>query len=887
MAIADTCITFTHDSSVSNRNENFNGCYVRANGDGDCNYARSPVGVENNKDWEIGYVKYEFGFLVDSVTWTSADFFMVVNGNGDDGWIELYTTQPFDTNTLSWSNRPDEHAYIGISDKHGSSRTSSPETDHFTHLPSIKEAFDGTSAYFMYVGEEDSDDDQAGHAYHYNSQGVYHYFKACYTGTPRICNPSDPCCNSAGTAYKSPGTPCGSIERASCTTASMSSCEGVAYEDRCTGTSASCPDSDNLIDYDQACNGIDVGTCAICKGGSVPVFDDDPNDCSTYDCDYLDTECRDYNDVRRCISVGVCANSASHCNSYTDQPTTTDCGTCGNCNAAGSCINDHAIVCDINSDCDDSNFYTRDTCLSAATCDASCTNELWCGNGACDGNETTANCPEDCHPQCGDGLCQGSEDCYNCEEDCGLCQGEVYGLIYDANGNLIQDDQFYYIYNSQNQLTEIKNNNETGVTLTKYYYDEQGQRIKKEVGDSTTHYINKNYIVADNEETIYYYLNGKIVGRKDSNGNTYYYHPDILGSTNLVTDQAGNEIARSDYLPFGGNDLDYRFTFTGQENDNESNLMYYDARYYSTSLRRFTQPDPYIQNIYDPQSLNRYAYVRNNPLKYTDPSGNFICGGACLFFAGVAAWTIAGAVVAAATNMISQIVSNDASMFDGTMDWGSAGKSAGYGAVGGFVSGITAGVVSPLFTGTTGAAAIIGSGATGAASVMMGGVATQATFNAANGNPLTENVFDAAVDGAVWGGVGGVASGAISQGVSAVKSSFTKPASLNPQRLPDWSLKIKGVVTTEKGFYNRYYGGGSKLEGGWLTPFDTNSGHTASRQLAKVVNSPGTNPYTHKTSVLLPKGTKVNIGYNVKGVPQIEVLDDLSKLHFPEGIKLR
>ena len=58
-----------------------------------------------------------------------------------------------------------------------------------------------------------------------------------------------------------------------------------------------------------------------------------------------------------------------------------------------------------------------------------------------------------------------------------------------------------------------------------------------------------------------------------------------------------------------------KFLYTGQERDSETNLHYYNARYYDPHIRRFTQPDDIIQDVYDPQSLNRYSYVRNNPLR--------------------------------------------------------------------------------------------------------------------------------------------------------------------------------------------------------------------------------------------------------------------------------
>ena len=64
--------------------------------------------------------------------------------------------------------------------------------------------------------------------------------------------------------------------------------------------------------------------------------------------------------------------------------------------------------------------------------------------------------------------------------------------------------------------------------------------------------------------------------------------------------------------------------FTGQQRDPETNLSYFPARYYSSQFGRFMSPDPtgiFLGNLNDPQSLNLYAYVRNNPASLTDPSG--------------------------------------------------------------------------------------------------------------------------------------------------------------------------------------------------------------------------------------------------------------------------
>jgi RHS repeat-associated protein len=62
---------------------------------------------------------------------------------------------------------------------------------------------------------------------------------------------------------------------------------------------------------------------------------------------------------------------------------------------------------------------------------------------------------------------------------------------------------------------------------------------------------------------------------------------------------------------------------TGKERDAESGNDYFEARYYSSSMGRFMSPDDFWQdtNLADPQSLNKYAYSRNNPLRYIDPTG--------------------------------------------------------------------------------------------------------------------------------------------------------------------------------------------------------------------------------------------------------------------------
>ena len=103
-----------------------------------------------------------------------------------------------------------------------------------------------------------------------------------------------------------------------------------------------------------------------------------------------------------------------------------------------------------------------------------------------------------------------------------------------------------------------------------------------------------------------------------------YYHPDHLGSSNVITDASGSQAQLSEYKPFGELSRNTAslnsYYFTGKELDS-TGLYYYGARYYDPRLARFITPDPVNQNIYDPQNLNPYAYCRNNPLNLIDPTG--------------------------------------------------------------------------------------------------------------------------------------------------------------------------------------------------------------------------------------------------------------------------
>jgi len=109
--------------------------------------------------------------------------------------------------------------------------------------------------------------------------------------------------------------------------------------------------------------------------------------------------------------------------------------------------------------------------------------------------------------------------------------------------------------------------------------------------------------------------------------NTVFYHGDQLGSTRLLTDSTGATTWSATYLPFGQEwnpqTTTNHYKFTGKERDSESNLDNFGARYFASTMGRFSSPDgPFFdQHASRPQSWNLYSYARNNPTRFTDADG--------------------------------------------------------------------------------------------------------------------------------------------------------------------------------------------------------------------------------------------------------------------------
>ena len=109
----------------------------------------------------------------------------------------------------------------------------------------------------------------------------------------------------------------------------------------------------------------------------------------------------------------------------------------------------------------------------------------------------------------------------------------------------------------------------------------------------------------------------------------YFYHGDHLGSASYITDTLGDVYEHMLYLPYGETWVDegsnthlLGYRFTGKEEDSETKLIYFGARYYDARVSGWISTDDRFDGLYDSKALNLYMYVKGNPVTYTDPDGH-------------------------------------------------------------------------------------------------------------------------------------------------------------------------------------------------------------------------------------------------------------------------
>lgn len=204
------------------------------------------------------------------------------------------------------------------------------------------------------------------------------------------------------------------------------------------------------------------------------------------------------------------------------------------------------------------------------------------------------------------------------------------GVTYDNAGNVTNDSKFRnrkFEYDANNRQKQSRNLDNSGAVDS--VFDAGGQRVATQVGGSLT-----NVLVYD--------AMGKLVAEYNSTtlpGGTQFVFDDHQGSPRAITNNAGTVIARHDYLPFGeaipntlgmrtsgqgyGGTQAARQKYAGMESNEATGMAHTLWRQYDSLSARWTAPDPYkgSMSLADPQSLNRYSYVDNDPVNQVDPDG--------------------------------------------------------------------------------------------------------------------------------------------------------------------------------------------------------------------------------------------------------------------------
>ena len=336
-------------------------------------------------------------------------------------------------------------------------------------------------------------------------------------------------------------------------------------------------------------------------------------------------------------------------------------------------------------------------------------------------------------------------------------------------------------YNAFNKVATVVQGTNT-LTIT-YGPDRQRTKTVLVNGSNTT-----TTLYADNYEqrtvngttTTYHYVaspDGLIAVYVKKNGTTtpYYVETDHLGSIINLFDASGTKQFSATYDAWGKqtitkNAIGLTRGYTGHEHWPQFGLIDMNGRFYDPLLGRFLSPDPYVQAPDNPQNYNRYSYCLNNPLKYTDPTGEYF---------GIDD-LIAGAIGGTVNLVVNAIQGN----LGGHGVWGGIGRgfaAFGAGAVGGV------GALYPEFGGWA-----WGGAAVGATNAWLGGATT------------FDDIFVGAGVGAVAGMVGGAAGQWATTATSPLVSSISSPVARST---------VSGIIGGAAGGYAGGFVGGYFMTG--------------------------------------------------------------------------
>ncbi len=214
--------------------------------------------------------------------------------------------------------------------------------------------------------------------------------------------------------------------------------------------------------------------------------------------------------------------------------------------------------------------------------------------------------------------------------------GYVYDFTYDDNGNTLSKSDGSastgYVYDYNNRLILV----DTDTVDTAYDYDADGIRVSSGAsGDVTVYLVDKNRDYAqvleerDDIGTINVeYIYGDDLISQERGGADFCYLYDGQMSTRQLTNDSEDAVNAYIYDAFGilidqVGVVANSYMYTGEQFDPNAEFYYLRARYMNPEIGRFVTVDPFEGVTHTPKTLHKYIYVLNNPLSYSDPSGEY------------------------------------------------------------------------------------------------------------------------------------------------------------------------------------------------------------------------------------------------------------------------